>query len=762
MGEVYLAEDANLPRSVALKVLSPELAADATGLRRFLREARTAASLSHPNVVSVFEVGEDQGTHFIAMEYVTGATLREEIAKGPLGVDDAIAITRQIANALSAAQAAGIVHRDIKPENIILTGQRHVKVLDFGLAVQHSPVIEEFADVTRTQITVQGNIVGTLRYMSPEQLKGKAADARSDIFALGLVMYEMLAGKRPFDGGTGLQYVSRVMHDAPDALARFNYAVPESLDRIVRKCIEKDPDWRYQSARELSIDLGAVERHASIAIRAPVAKKRWSRLLWPVAASLICASIFAAALIAWLLLRPNRLDSVAVLPFSNESGDPSLDYAADGLPESLQRDLARSPNLKVAAWTLTRRYRGVPQNASAFVRDLHVQTYVTGTLNRSGSDVRLNVELTTSQGVQLWAQQYERPRTELINVEEAVLSDVNSRLSPKVDRGSPGGGRRTSDSQAYDLYLRGRFSLNRRTATDLQTAVTQFRNATAKDQSYALAHSGLADAYALMANYGIQPPVTILPLAKTEARRAIELDPELAEAHNSNAVAVAFSDFDWLGAEKSFRRALQLNPNYAQAHTWFALMLLTPLKRYEEALIEIRRAIELEPNEPIFQHSHVLILYFSRHFEEALATLHRVNPSYLPAARAAEEAMCLAALGRRDQAVAAVTGSGEAGDQTAKFNRSMLAYSYAVAGRRRDAEQIASELDAEARNVYSSACSRSAIQVALGNTNRALNLLQQCYDDRDFDFRFSGVDARFDALRSDSRFSALLNKAGLR
>jgi TolB-like protein/Tfp pilus assembly protein PilF/predicted Ser/Thr protein kinase len=765
MGEVYLAEDERLGRTVALKVLNSDSAADSTGLRRFLREARTAASLSHPNIVSVYEIGEEEGVHFIAMEYVKGGTLREQIDAGPLEIEAAVSIGRQIAYALNAAHAAGVIHRDVKPENILLAEDRHVKVLDFGIAVQHSTDTPAADELTRTQLTMQGNVVGTLKYISPEQLRGQPADVRSDVFALGVVLYEMLAGRRPFEGATGLDYVTRVMNDPPDALARFNYSVPPALERIVLKCLEKNPDWRYQSARELGIDLAALERNpeTSTATRTltqialpPRPRYRWT--LWMVAVAALCLCAVAAG--AWFLYRPGPPGSVAVLPFTNGSGDAALDYAAEGLSESLQRGLALLPDLQVASWSQTQRYRGGTPDPTTVARDLRVRSFVTGRLTRSGQDVALDVELIdTSNGRKIWSRAYERPQKELIYVEESVLSDVSPHLiggaaiRPNQDR--------TSDPEAYDLYLRGRYSLNRRTPSDIQTAIARFRDAANKDPGYALAHSGLADAYMLMASYGIQPPVTFLPQAKAEAQRAVELDPNLAEAQTSYALALVTNDFNWSDSEASFRRALQLNRQYAPAHAWFAFRLLTPLKRYEEALIEIRRAIELEPNEPIHRHNLATILYFSRRFDDAIKSLHAIDPSYLPAARRAEEALCLDALGRPGEAVSVLGEADKAVDQFGQLNRSVLGYSYALLGRRQVAEKIAADSDAEARNVYSSGCDRAAIQAALGNRDRAIGLLAECFESRDLDFRFAAVDARYDPLRSDSRFVALLRKAGL-
>jgi len=775
MGEVYLAEDTLLGRTVALKVLSAELADDSMGLRRFLREARMAASLTHPNIVSVYEIGEVESVHFIAMEYVQGLTIRQKLAKGPIGIEACVAIAGQIANALHAAHTAGIIHRDIKPENLLLTDGGHIKVLDFGLAIENSSLTDASDERTKTQITAAGTIIGTMSYMSPEQLRGQPADVRSDVFALGLVIYEMLAGRRPFEAGSKIESAKKLMNDPPDALARFNYSVSPALERIVLKCIEKNPEWRYQSAREISIDLAALERHSEISRvsrlteivspasqppappATPPLRSRWK--LWSALAALgLCGAAFGG----WFFLQPARPGSVTVMPFTNASGDSTLDYAAAGLSESLRLGLARLPGLRIASWSDPQSGDDAAKDPAAVARGLHVKSMITGRLTEADHDVRLSVELIdTSNGARIWSRVYERPATELITVDESILADLGPRLIVGTAGVRPTDGR-TSDAQAYDLYLRGRYSLSRRTPADLQIAVARFRESAEKDPGYALAHSGIADAYLMMANGGIQAPVTILPEAKAEALRAVELDPELAEAYTSYGFAMAVSDFDWTGSEAAFRRALTLNPQYALAHAWFGFEVLTPLKRYEEALIEIKRAIELEPNEPIYQHILALILYFSRRFDDSLSGLHQMNPSYLPAARLAEEAMCLDAMGKPAQAISVLGEADKAGDQFGQLNRSMLAYSYALAGRRPAALKMAAESDKEARGIYSSECDRSVVQVALGNRDRAMELLSECYDDRGVEFQFSGVDPRLEPLHADPRFIALLAKAGLR
>jgi len=772
MGEVYLAQDEQLGRPVALKLLLPEFACDTGRARRFLREARVAAGLSHPNIISVFEIGEHDGAAFIAMEYVRGATLRSRLTGEPLDIREALTIAHRIAEALAYAHDAGVVHRDIKPENVMLTGSGHLKVLDFGLA-RETATDAAGADLpTLTQLTMAGNAVGTPAYMSPEQLRGLHVDSRTDIFALGVVLYEMLAGRRPFDAPSHADSVLRVLITPPHALARLNYAVPEALERIVRKCLEKDPDWRYQSARELAIDLGSVQRDSDsgilpavsagatgVAPPAPAAPKRRALAAWWTAGLTLALAVSIGGYL--LATRPRTIDSIAILPFVNASGTTALDYAADGLSDAVQRGLSRASGVRIAARSRVQRYGrdGVDPVASA--RELGVGAVLTGRIRTREHGVALTVELVDADGSQLWAQTYVRAATQLVNIDDDVVTDLAARLHWTLPARSRASDSRSHTPAAEDAYLKARFHLRRRSPADLQQAVRYFEDAIEQDPSFATAYAGLGDSYALIANYGVQPPLTILPQAKAAARRALELDPGNAEAHTSLAIAVAYADLDWTAAEQSFRRAIELEPDYAQAHSWFAIAVLTPLKRFEEAIIEARRGVELEPDEPIRALTLVSVLYMARRYDEGLAELKRIDATYLAPAQQALQALCLAGKEQPADAVRAVGGERPQPDQTVQFNRAVLAYVLARYGRTEDARRIAEPLARESREAYGSACLRATIDVALESTDSAFQLLTECFDARDVEFRFLSVDPRYDPIREDPRFTALLRRAGL-
>ncbi len=768
MGEVYLCEDIRLGRRVALKVLLPEFAQDAANLERFVREARAAARISHPRVVSVYEVGEHDGIRFLAMEYIEGTTLREVVARGAVDLRTAVRIGRQLAEGLEAAHSAGIVHRDIKPSNIMLMASGHIKVLDFGIARHGSLRLGAAAgqeDITRTEITLPGQIIGTVAYMSPEQLRGQDVDARSDIFSSGVVLYEVLAGRRPFAGPNSMDIAQHILSSSPQPLVVADTSIAPAIERIILKCLEKDPDWRYQSAQELAIDLRGVERDlnsgtgsAVVSSTASLPAKKSIRPWLLAGAILLLGAILAVILVSRVR---SPLPSIAVLPF--DCAEPELEYIAEGLSESIQRSLSRVPGLKVRARSLVEQYDG--PNAMKAARDLEVAAVLLGSVSARGAEIVVNLELIDgNDGAQIWIERYTRPRNQLLNLEDEILLDVISQFKRRLDAGPRPVNVRATSPEAYELYLKGRYHLNRRSAGDLKQAVVLFQQALAKEPGFALAHARVADAYSLMANFGHQPPRTILPQAKAAARRALELDPNIAEAHASYAFAVAVGDFDWPTAERSFRRALDIEPDSADAHAWYSVILLTPLRRSEEAMIEMQRSMELEPNEPIRRLSFVTTLYMARRFEEALTQARGVDGAYLVPARRAMEGLCLAALGRFTEALSVLQSSApvSGSDQSTLFLRSALGYIYALNGQTEMAENIAAELENQAAHDYVSPCSRATIHIALGRTARAIELIDECYEVRDVSFRFLNVDPRFDGIRNHSRVEDLLSKAGLR
>ena len=528
---------------------------------------------------------------------------------------------------------------------------------------------------------------------------------------------------------------------------------------------EKDPEWRYQSTRELAIDLRLLERDgetSGVTARLPssfsgVARPKRSRLL-PWIGAIAMAALAAGSYYVWRPRPP--LNSLAVMPFVNSSGDSKLDYAADGLCESLRRDLSGLSGVSVTAQSIVEQYRGRRPDPLTVASELHVSVLLLGQLRRRADNVELAVELIDgSNGAQLWSRTYDWSQNALLDIESRLAADLSDRIASASASRTAKSPTRTTDAVAYDLYLKGRHLLRLRGLDDVQQAAQLFQQASGRDSRFALAYAGLADAYTLLANFGTQPPRTILPLAKSAARRALELDDTLADAHTAFAFATAFNDFDWTGSERSFRRAIQLNPNYSEAHSGFAITVLAPLKRFEEALMEAQRASDLEPGKPTGVLEVATVLYWARRFDQAIDKLRQVDPAFLPDARSAVTALCLAASGKPGEAVKAIGLSGGTPDQTVAYRDSALAFSYALAGRRAEAEQIAACLKQQAGETYVSACDRAAIQAALQKPDRAAALLNQCYEDRDIDIRLLSIDARYDRMRSDPRFQDLLKKS---
>jgi eukaryotic-like serine/threonine-protein kinase len=772
MGEVHLAEDTRLGRRVALKTLGSGPAADQSGVRRFLREARTAAGLSHPNIVPIFEVGEWQGWHYIAMEYVQGETLRERINRGAAGWEEGLRIAREVTGALAAAHAAGVIHRDIKPENVMLTLEGQAKLLDFGLA-RYDPMRTASGDdsageneITRTELTEPGAFVGTLKYMSPEQLSGGAVDARSDIFSLGVLLYEMFAGTRPFSGAISIDYAHQILHSDVQNVSGLNAAVPAEFDAVIQKCLEKSPADRYQSGGELAAVMNALARGDSAAgsgmvrprlppASAPAVRSRRRPVIAAIALTVLLATAGAVYQFAVRGTSP-EINSIAVLAFLNASGDASLDYAAEGLADDLRQSLARLADLKVATGRAVAGGPGQASDPSQVALQLGVNAVVTGRLTRHGNYVALAAEVVDSRrrsGV--WGQRYERPPEQLMSLAGALSSDVAHFLArPSADDARL----RTTDPGAFDAYLKGRFYLNQRTPHALQQAAVYFQQASSKDQRFSKAYAGLSDAYALLAVYGGQAPFTMLPQAKAAAQRAVELDPSSAESYASLGYVTVLNDYDWAAGERDFRRAIELNPNFGQAHAWLASTVLTPLRRHEEAMVEMQRATALE-NEPIWRLTSATLLFMARRFDDALSELSKVAPTYLPAVRGALQALCLNAEGKSREALAALEVVGPNPDESDQLGYAVLGYTYGLLGRRAEALAVLKRLE---RAAYLRPCSAAGIYVAVQQTGRALDLLGQCYAERDPDFRYIAVDPRFDSLRALPRFQALVHKAGLR
>jgi eukaryotic-like serine/threonine-protein kinase len=635
MGEVYLAEDTQLNREVAIKFLPDESSADEGAGKRLVKEARAAAKLDHPNICSIYEVGEEDGRSFIVMQYVKGETLAARIQRKPMGVQEALDVAAQVADALAEAHSHGIIHRDIKPLNIMVTGRGQAKVMGFGLAkmIRSGDLTDNEAE-TQTLLTEPGLIMGTVPYMSPEQVAGEMLDARSDIFSFGAVLYEVVTGTQPFASDNAAAIISTILTKEPPPLARYSREVPSELERIVSKALCKDREQRYQTARDLLIDLkslsqkltfeaklGASTPARSIGESKAVSDKKQTtvetvpqpaattaevgtRLTRSSKDSLIGVRrhrfrfagvglvliALAGGGIYLVLGHRKAIDSLAVLPFTNVSGDPNTEYLSDGITESLINNLSQLPNLTVMSRNSVFRYKGQEADAQAAGRDLKVQAVLTGRMVQRGDSLSIIVEfIDVRNNSHIWGEQYNRRLFDIFAVQGEIARQISERLRLRLSGDDQ---RRltkhdTENTEAYQLYLKGRYYWNKRSAEGTRKAIEYFRQATDADPNYALAYAGLADSYGFLTEFSGVPKEETSPKARAAARKALELDDTLAEAHISLAVNLQ-ADMDWSGAEREFKRAIELNPNYPTAHHWYSEYLQV-MGRLDESKAEIKR-----------------------------------------------------------------------------------------------------------------------------------------------------------------------------
>jgi len=780
MGEVYLAQDTKLDRQVALKILPPEFASDADRMRRFVLEAKSASALNHPNIITIYEIDEADSAHFIATEFIDGETLRERMNGAPIKLLEVLDLAAQIASALSVAHAAGIVHRDIKPENIMLRRDGIVKILDFGLAKLSENVVTGTVDTeAATKGLVQtepGVVVGTADYMSPEQVRGLALDARTDIFSIGVVLYEMVAGRRPFEGATIGDLIVSILERKPAALATYRREMPETLEWIVSKVLRKDRDERYQTAKDMATDLrrlkqsieidaemeprkhsgtggGTVSadnggRAATQIVRAPAKISDLSRTETPV------------------LKRRSRktIDSLAILPLVNASGDPNAEYLSDGITESIINSLSQISKLRVMARSTVFRYKGLEVDPQTVGRELGVRAVLTGRVLPLGDYMVIGTELVdTADGSQLWGEQYRRSVLDIFAVQEEISREISGKLRLRLTGAEKKRltKRYTENTEAYHLYLKGRYYENKFfNEAAFKKAIDCFQQAIERDPAYALAYAGLADGYIRLSTFNVTPSREGFAKARAAVLKALEIDDTLAEAHTSLARIKSSFDWDWPGAEEEFRWAIKLNPNYATAHHLYGRHLMI-MGRLDEATVEIRQASELDPLALNIHTDLSAPLFFARQYDRAIESLRKtleMDPNFALAHGRLGGAYEFK--GMYEEAIAefqrVVELSGSRPGTLAAF-----AGAYAASGRADQARDILDRLKEQSQRGHVSPCDIAEIHAALGEKDQAFEWLEKAYEARSSDLRFLKVNPSFpDSLRLDPRFADLLRRVG--
>jgi serine/threonine protein kinase len=720
MGIVYKARQISLSRPVVLKFLPPELSNSREWKERFHREAQASAALAHPNICTIYEIDEADDRVFIAMEYLEGQSLDKKIETSPIDVEEAVNISLRVAEGLRHAHKRGIIHRDIKPANIMLTEDGQTKIMDFGLAKLSG----------KTRLTKTATIMGTIAYMSPEQARGdKDIGHQTDIWSLGVVLYEMLTGKLPFDAETDTGLIYKIINEAPDSIRNHQSDTPESLVSIIEKTIQKDPQSRYEDAKELVADLESVK-------------------LVPTAST------------------DKIAPSIVVLPFVNMSADPDQEYFCDGLAEDLINALTQLQDLRVIARTSAFSFKGQNLDVRAIGRKLDVQAVLEGSVRKAGSRLRITAQLVdTTAGHHLWSEQYNREMDDVFAIQDEITLTIVDKLKPKLLGGEKEklAGRRAVDLQAYNLYLRGCWFSRQSTQEAHKKAIGCFEQAIEKEPGYAAAYAGLSNCYTVLPFWGPFEPKKTIPKAREAALKAVQLDDNLAEAHRSMALIRSMYDWDWEGGERESERAIELNPGDAVNHQGYA-MFLTRIGRHDEAVKEAEKALELDPLSILTNHDAGMVFFYANEQDRAISVLQRtleMNPNYSLAR--VYLGMAYWRKAKYEEATAELRKEMEGSSGLEPAAKTGVGLVCALTGRRDECMQIREDLLERSRREYVPALFLAGLSFALEETDRGFEWLDKAYEEHDLFLSFLKVFPLFDVLdlRADPRYIAMLKKIGL-
>jgi len=774
MGEVYRAKDSQLDREVALKVLPEHLAGNADALRRLQREAKSLASLSHPNILTIFDVGTDKGVTFVVTELLEGVTLRNRIANSAISWQKALEIAIPLAEGLSAAHSKGVIHRDLKPENVFLTSGNHVKILDFGLARRQesapSKEVTESPTVSQDETGI-GVVLGTVPYMSPEQVRGEKLDARSDIFSFGCLLHETLTGNRPFSRNSSAETIAAILKEDPPKLTESVKQAPPELEKVIARCLEKNPEQRVQSARDLAFDLRHILSKSEVSnsfvqpTRGEGPRSRLHPAIW---IGVVLLFLAAAISIYFITRNGETINSVAVLPFTNVSGDKSIEYLTDGITEGIINRLSQLPSLKVISRNSAFHFKGKEIDLQKVRDELNVEAVVMGRVLNQGDNLSISVELVNARdNAQLWGQQYNRKVADIFTVEEGISKEIaqNLRLKLTGQQEQKLAKTNTESTEAYQLYLKGRYFWNSGTPDAFKKGIQQFQQAIEKDPGYAAAYAGLAYCFIDLGILSYMPPKETMPQGKAAAFKALQLDDSLAEAHAAFGLAMWIWDRDRIGAEKELKRAIELNPDSSIVHYYYGWFLWT-LGRFDEMLAESTRARDLDPLSAYISSNLAYQYLVVGRYEDAINETRKAaaldpNLAWAQAQMGWIYTMrkmypqAIAECRKIPQEAVAITSENQ-------FVAMTVAWVYALAGQKAEAGKILESFLLLSKEEYVDAYWIASVTYGLGDENQTIEWLEKAFEQRSAPLVGLSHDIMWrGSIRSNARYQNLLRRLNL-